>query len=234
MRNNLVGDAFLRLMLQRVEAEREPDPEKRSIEAQRIFIKLMALAADLMGPELLADVYGTINSQDRGDVLQKVALRAMMAGMVFAKLPTDAGSLDEVTREAVAVRGGDAPLLFARLPTRKTADRVLRIKLRAHLWNAYLEGREVPTVERQAEIAKSFGHSWDTISRWLKPAIDAFGNDHVEYLLLAARVDGCAGKPFNDGMGRFPDLPVDEPWQITLRRSGERFLTAQRANLGNV
>ena len=229
-----LAETLLELAKQRQAAASASDDHERSEKAQDLLVGLIYFAQAFMGDELLAAAYGEVDADNRETVLRTIAQRTMVASMLFAKLPDDAASLERVAEEAMAVARGDAPSLFSRLPAaRKRSYRVTRSKFEALTWDAYLEGLNVTASTRHGAIAVAFGHDWDTVSRWIKPARSLLGEDYVDYHLELARMQGRRGKPYNMNRSYLDTRsPHPDPWQEALQRDGRRFLLVQRENLG--
>jgi hypothetical protein len=232
---NTFADALLELAEQRRAATSASDEREKSEKAQDLLISLLHFAQTFMGKDLLAAAYGELGTDDRESVLRTIARRTLVTSMLFAKLPDDPASLERVAEEAMAVARGDAPSLFSRLPAaRKRSYRVTRSKFDALTWDAYLEGLNVPASTRHGAIGAAFGHDWDTVSRWIKPARSHLGDEYVDYHLALAQMQGQRGEPYSINRSYLEARAPDPgPWQEALQRDGRRFLIIQRESLSN-
>jgi hypothetical protein len=226
-----LSDVLGELAKQRVLVENATGPEDKAAKARDAVVGMLHFAQAFLGEDVIRAAYGEIDQDDRAEMLRVVSLRVLMASMLFAKMPDDAGSLDHVAAEAMAVAKGDAPVFFAQLSgARKRSWRVTRAKFEAFTWDAYLEGLGVEPATREGAITTAFGERSDTRRKWLRPARALLGDDYVDYHLGKAKTEGIGGKPYSLSQS-FYDAKFGGPqtWQEALARDGERFRETLRA-----
>ncbi|MEG3083667.1 hypothetical protein U1707_08435 [Sphingomonas sp. PB2P12] len=229
-----IGDNLVEVVRMR-EAFVSPDNTgDREEQAREILSILLAVAGKLAGPEVLAAAYGAIEPGDRVSTLRAIVGRARAVAPLFARLPEDGASFYAIAAEALAITGGDDPLLFARLPDlRKNPLRLARAKLSALLWDAYLKAMGIAPPERHGAIASSYGQEWDTVERWSKQVRQKLGVKFVKYHTNVATIEGANGQRFSwSDRTPYGSEPPTLPWQEHLKDAGRDYKAAMNANAG--
>lgn len=222
-----VADLLAKVLQGRKDALALEDDLERHLKAIHVLHDAMFLVNKLLGDDLLLAVLGTVDNDDREDVLETVALRVHTLSGVFHGLPEDAATLYRVAEEAVSVARGDAPLLFAKGEGPKVNLRIARAKREALIWNAYLKGRGLKAGDRQERIAEAFGRPWRSISAgWRRDIVAALGASHYDFHIKIAEGEGRRGEP------RW-EMRESQNWEEALAKDGQRFLDAVRENTGN-
>ena len=226
-----IGDNLAEAMLKK-EAFLSPDNTgDREEQAREILTMLLGMVGKLAGPEVLTAAYGTFKPGDRAGTLHAIAGRSHLVSALFARLPEDGASFLSIASEALAIKKGDNPLLFARLDGRKSAMRFARARLGAVLWIEYLTGRGMASPEIHGLISYWYAIQGDTVGRWAKQVSSKLGADYVKYFMKIAFVEGATGKDFSwSDDTPYGSEPVPTPWLERLKRDAQAYKATARAS----
>lgn len=159
--------------------------------------------------------------------LEQLAKRLRLVAPILDTPSVDGFSIYDLISEIEAVAAGDGPRLLARRPemygTKPNAFRLMRWRLQALMWWAYLDGRADKPKDRNKALQDAFGADSDAIRKWRGPCEEAFGADMVAHRLSQAE---RAGRAAGDPSSIFRRIwPMDTR---TLDEAGKAYLEELR------
>lgn len=222
-----IGDLLANVVIHRDAALAAEDQGERQRLALDVMQEALFAMHKLLGEDLLKAALGIVDEMDRIALLETAARRLHVLSSIFGMMPVDAAGPFAIAEEAWAIAHGDAPLMFARITGQKVKHRVLKAKLEALAWDAYLEGLGLVPGDRHARIAKAFGADWSTIEKWKQRDVWAAMNAvNIKYVINLARSEGRRGVPRWKMQG-------NTDWEAALISDGRRYLEALAYNKGN-
>jgi hypothetical protein len=138
-------------------------------ESRDLVKQVAQLAANICGMAVLRGASLNPVSAERDSWLAAIEERLELAAVMldFSDVETaQPFSMQSVIAEVHAIRSGDQPQLFARLPGRKRAWRARIGRWRALHLDAFGDGMGIPSAERHRVIADAYSTTWDTIRKW--------------------------------------------------------------------
>ncbi|GAA3714304.1 hypothetical protein GCM10022268_23850 [Sphingomonas cynarae] len=222
-----IGDLLANVILHRDAALATEDQGERQQLALDVVQEALMAMHKLLGKDLLTAALGDVDETDRIALLETAARRLHVLSSVFGMMPVDAAGPFAIAEEAWAVAHGDAPLMFARITGQKVKHRVLKAKLEALAWDAYLEGLGLAPGDRHARIGKAFGTDWSTIEKWRQRDVwAAMSAVNIKYVIDLARSEGWRKVPRWKLLG-------NTDWEAALISDGRRYLEILAHNKGN-
>lgn len=228
--------AGLDILLDELETYRKVSGANPTGMAMMMLSEAASFAGELVGEEALHRISrGGTSSNNRAEKLKSLARHLALARQMVALSSAATAIVDEALEELGALYRGDNPRLFAQLGRAVKPVRVARAKLMAAVWDAYLEGLGVPILERHAAISVSFGHEWDTISRWARQVEEVLGPCGAE--LDEARENGQSWSTLqldhdNHPMPLQPTLGRNWREGVALAGQHYRAARAEKVNKG--
>lgn len=180
------GELLLSLAREKANFDQAPI-ESREGAARSLFIAATHLLADCLGEYALSTLYGKDPTDDAptSEHLTTLASRLFSLSHVFVNYDRTAkSSLDAACDELRAIAGGDTPRLFAAQKGKQGLNnnhyRLAQHKLRALVWERFLQAQGNSAGDAQNAVASAFGAPWGTIYRWREPVAKYLGQDRIE------------------------------------------------------
>lgn len=185
--------------------------ERRTGQANSLFMMATNLLAECVGEDVLTELYGNDPPVEAPseEHLRCLARRLSKLSTLFTTHDRSAkSSLEAAYDELQAIAGGDTPRLFAPAKGKQGLNnnkfRLAQHKLRALVWERFLQSIGNSPGDSQNAVASAFGCPWGTIYAWRGPVAEYLGQDRFD----KAMRDAENGFSVEIGLVRSPEAAL--------------------------